>query len=52
QLNRENGRLILQKQQHTQSALNILRQNADQGPTYSGRGLADSSEDSRTLGKA
>ncbi|MFK7974607.1 MAG: flagella synthesis protein FlgN [Halioglobus sp.] len=52
QLNRENGRLILQKQQHTQSALNILRQNADQGPTYSGRGLADSAEDSRTLGKA
>lgn len=52
QHNRENGRLILQKQQQTQSALNILRQNGSSGPTYSGQGLADSTEDSRTLGKA
>lgn len=52
QRNRENGRLILAKQQQAQSALNILRQNGSAGPTYSGQGLADSSEDSRTLGKA
>lgn len=52
QHNRENGRLILAKQQQTQNALNILRQNGSAGPTYSGQGLADSSDDSRTLGKA
>jgi flagellar biosynthesis/type III secretory pathway chaperone len=50
--NRENGRIIVQKQQHTRNALNILRQNDAASPTYSLRGLTTTPEDSRTLGKA
>lgn len=52
QQNRENGRLIMQKQQQTQGALNILRQNDGGGATYSGKGIAATRDDSRTLGKA
>jgi flagella synthesis protein FlgN len=51
-LNRTNGRLILQKQQHTRNALDILRQ-ADSNPsTYSGQGDTITSGEGRSLGKA
>ena len=50
--NRENGRIIVQKQQQTQSALNILRQSDTTAPTYSIQGTTAASEDSRSLGKA
>lgn len=51
-INRTNGRLILQKQQHTRNALDILRQ-ADSNPsTYSGQGDTIANGESRSLGKA
>ena len=50
--NRENGRIIVQKQHQTQNALNILRQSDGTGPTYSMHGTTAASDDSRTLGKA
>jgi len=50
--NRENGRIIVQKQHQTQSALNILRQSEATGPTYSMHGTTAGTDDSRTLGKA
>jgi len=50
--NRTNGRLILQKQQHTRNALDILRQ-ADSSPsTYSVQGGTITGSESRSLGKA
>lgn len=50
--NRINGRLILQKQQQTRSALNIIRQADNETSTYSGQGGNVSNTPSRTLGKA
>lgn len=51
-INRTNGRLILQKHQHTRNALDILRQ-ADSNPsTYSDQGDTIASGESRSLGKA
>lgn len=50
--NRSNGRMIAQKQQHTQGALGILRQVEPAAPTYSGDGDAQGGRSSRLLGKA
>ncbi|NND68022.1 MAG: flagellar protein FlgN [Halioglobus sp.] len=53
ELNRTNGRLIAQKQQHTLGALDILRHTDSTGSTYSFSGKTDSADQSgRTLGKA
>lgn len=52
QLNRNNGRLILQRHQQTQGALQVLRQTGDSTDTYSGRGKTQAAGASRTLGKA
>lgn len=53
ELNRTNGRLIAQRQQHTLGALDILRHTDSTGATYSLSGKADSADQSgRTLGKA
>ncbi|MEH6616199.1 MAG: flagellar protein FlgN [Porticoccus sp.] len=50
--NRTNGRLILQKQEQTRSALNIIRQ-ADNNPsTYSDQGGSITNPSTRSLGKA
>jgi flagellar biosynthesis/type III secretory pathway chaperone len=51
-LNRDNGGLIQQRQQHTQGALQVLRQTGDNGSTYSGRGKTEANNRPRTLGKA
>jgi flagella synthesis protein FlgN len=51
-LNRDNGRLIQQRQQHTQGALQVLRQSGDAPATYSGRGKTEAANRPRTLGKA
>ena len=50
--NRINGRLITQKQQQAQGALNILRQTDNNPTTYSGHGDTSSQQSGRTLGKA
>lgn len=50
--NRTNGRLILQKQEQTRSALNIIRQADNHSSTYSGQGDAISNPSTRSLGKA
>lgn len=50
--NRENGRLILQKQEQTRGALSVLRQTEQSSTIYSGQGIADVTDSSRTLGKA
>lgn len=51
-INRVNGRLITQKQQHTRNALDILRQ-ADSKPSiYSGQGDTVTQSETRSLGKA
>ena len=51
-INRTNGRLILQKQQHTRNALDILRQADSNLSTYSDQGDTIASGESRSLGKA
>lgn len=51
-LNRTNGRLILQRHQQTQGALQVLRQTGETTDTYSGRGKTQAAGASRTLGKA
>tara|TARA_R110002110_G_scaffold405241_1_gene624181 strand:- start:15378 stop:15863 length:486 start_codon:yes stop_codon:yes gene_type:complete len=50
--NRNNGRLIAQRQQQSQGALKVLRQMDGAAPTYSGSGDAVESGASRLLGKA
>lgn len=51
--NRDNGRVIARKQQHTVAALGILRQSDAAGSTtYSGAGSAVDASSSRLLGKA
>ena len=50
--NRRNGRLISQKQQQAQSALNILRQTDNTPATYSGQGDTTNQQRGRSLGKA
>jgi flagellar biosynthesis/type III secretory pathway chaperone len=50
--NRNNGRMIARKQQHTLGALGILRQSETASPTYSGVGGALDNRSSRLLGKA
>ena len=51
--NRDNGRVIARKQQHTAAALGILRQSDAAGSaTYSGAGSAVDAGSSRLLGKA
>jgi len=51
--NRDNGRVIARKQQHTAAALGILRQSDAAGSTtYSGAGSAVDASSSRLLGKA
>ena len=50
--NRTNGRLIMQKQQQTLGALNIIRQTNSDAATYSGQGKTMATGATRTLGKA
>lgn len=50
--NRTNGRLILQKQQHTRNALDIIRQADSKPSTYSGQGDTVAPAEGRILGKA
>lgn len=50
--NRTNGRLISQKQQQTQNALNIIRQAGNIPSTYSDQGGTITTPSSRSLGKA
>jgi flagellar biosynthesis/type III secretory pathway chaperone len=50
--NRRNGALILRLQDRTREALNILRQSDAQPALYSTSGQRESSDDSRSLGKA
>ena len=50
--NRSNGRVIVQKQQHTLGALSILRRSEPCSPTYSGEGNAVDDASNRLLGKA
>lgn len=50
--NRHNGALILRLQDRTREALNILRQSDAQPTLYSTSGQRDSSDDTRSLGKA
>jgi len=52
ELNRSNGRLISQKQQQAQGALDILRQTEDTPATYSGQVTATAQQKGRSLGKA
>lgn len=50
--NHTNGKLILQKQQYTRNALDILRQADSKPSTYSGQGSSVAQAEGRTLGKA
>jgi len=50
--NRTNGKLILQKQQYTRNALDILRQADSKPSTYSGQGDTVTKNEGRILGKA
>jgi flagellar biosynthesis/type III secretory pathway chaperone len=50
--NRDNGRLILERQKQTRGALNIIRQTENSPSTYSGQGKATEQGSSRSLGKA
>lgn len=50
--NRENGRLISQKQHQARGALDVLRQTEHNSPTYSDHGKSTTKESSRSLGKA
>jgi flagellar biosynthesis/type III secretory pathway chaperone len=50
--NRTNGKLILQKQQYTRNALDILRQADSKPSTYSGQGDSVTQTEGRILGKA
>lgn len=50
--NRHNGALILRLQDRTRQALNILRQSDAAPSLYSTSGQRESSDDSRSLGKA
>lgn len=52
QSNRENGRLISQKQHQARGALDVLRQTEHSEPTYSDHGKSNAGENSRSLGKA
>ncbi len=52
QSNRENGRLISQRQHQARGALDVLRQTEHNAPTYSDHGKSTSTESSRSLGKA
>ena len=50
--NRDNGRLIMQKQKQAKSALDIIRQTETTTSTYSGYGKATDTSATRSLGKA
>jgi flagellar biosynthesis/type III secretory pathway chaperone len=50
--NRDNGRLIMQKQKQAKSALDIIRQTESTTSTYSGYGKATDTSTTRSLGKA
>lgn len=50
--NRDNGRLIMQKQKQAKSALDIIRQTESIPSTYSGHGVAADTSATRSLGKA
>lgn len=50
--NRNNGRLIIQKQRRAKGALDVIRQSEDNTPTYSLQGKASDSLETRSLGKA
>ena len=50
--NRENGRLISQKQHQARGALDVLRQTEQSSPTYSDHGKSTAGDSSRSLGKA
>ena len=50
--NRDNGRLIMQKQKQAKSALDIIRQTEDTTSTYSGYGKSTDTSATRSLGKA
>ena len=52
QANRNNGRLIVEKQQQAALALDVLRQVDSNLATYSGQGRAVSKSATRSLGKA
>ncbi len=52
QANRDNGRLIVEKQQQAVLALDVLRQVDSTLATYSGQGRAISKPATRSLGKA
>lgn len=50
--NRNNGRLIIQKQRRAKGALDIIRQSENNTPTYSVQGKASDTLETRSLGKA
>ncbi|MFK8047123.1 MAG: flagella synthesis protein FlgN [Halioglobus sp.] len=50
--NRNNGRLIIQKQRRAKGALDVIRQNENTTPTYSVQGKASDTLETRSLGKA